>query len=126
MTTVLPEPVAILSATRGRPGLCVVVRRRAGRSRSRRRRSFVGDLGEVDRRLERLDLAEEQRLLALRVGPVLEQARRRCRHADVAAGAPQGDPLADAVDAFVLFDAVLRPLRLERSCCPFFWAARSA
>ena len=73
ITTVLPEPVAILKAMRGRPGFDVSLASRA-RSRSRRRRTSWRDLGEVDRRFERLDLAEEELLLALGVGPVVESA----------------------------------------------------
>jgi len=62
MTTVFPEPVAILKANAVEPGFLAWF-------------SFVepvlypglraaGDLGQKDGRLERLDLAEEERLLA--------------------------------------------------------------
>ena len=72
-----------------------------------------GHLGEVDRRLERLDLAEEEASLPALVRPVVQQAARGRGHADVAALAPARDPLADAVDEGVLLDAVLDPLGLE-------------
>jgi len=59
MTTVLPEPVAIFNAVRGRPELCTAF------ASSRRRRQSVpdhrpspGDLGQEDRRLGSLILAD--------------------------------------------------------------------
>ena len=71
MTTVLPEPVAILNAVRGRPSL-----RRAFSCADDVERLGVtdplGGLGQVDRRLDGLDLAEEQAPLA-----VLRHASRR-------------------------------------------------
>ena len=59
MTTVLPEPVAILNAMRGRPGFDVVVRL-AQLVLDPGVAVLPGDLGDVDGGFERLDLAEEQ------------------------------------------------------------------
>src|SRR3712207_8791658 len=39
-----------------------------------------GDLGEVDRRLQRLDLAEEELLVPVRIRPVIEQPGRSEEH----------------------------------------------
>ena len=64
MTTVLPEPVAILNARRGRPSL-----RRAFSARITLSALVspmrLGRLGQVDRRLGGLDLAEEEPALAV-------------------------------------------------------------
>ena len=72
MTTVLPVPVAILSAMREGRGLSVSLASRSvvldpGVA------VLLGDLGDVDGGLQRLDLAEEELLLALGVGPVFQQ-----------------------------------------------------
>lgn len=74
---------------------------------------FPPDLRDVDRRLERFDLAEEQWLLARRVCPVLEEPRRRRGHTRVAATAPDAHPLPDLVDETVLLEPILGPLCLE-------------
>ena len=64
ITTVLPVPVAIFRPTRGRPALCSALT-------GSRRRAVVGravppgDLGQEDRCLGRLALAEEDRILAV-------------------------------------------------------------
>ena len=94
MTTVLPEPVAILNAMRGRPGFDVSLASRSvvldpGVA------VLLGDFGDVDGGFEGFDLAEEELLLAVGVGPVLEQARGGRRDADVAALAPERDAAAD-------------------------------
>ena len=72
MTTVLPLPVAILHATRNsvvpaaaQASLQVVEDPVVAR--------LLRDLGEVDERFERLDLAEEQPALAVLPRPVFEQ-----------------------------------------------------
>lgn len=70
-------------------------------------------LADVDRRLDGLDLAEEELALAARVGPVVEQSPGGRGDARVAALPPDRHPLADAVDRGVLLDAVRRPLGLE-------------
>ena len=80
MTTVLPEPVAILIGDAVQAGVGLVVLRaelvldpgHAGLGR---------DLGEEDRRLERLDLAEEQAPFAVRRTPVIEQQAGGLGHA---------------------------------------------
>lgn len=72
-----------------------------------------GDLREVDGGFERFDLAEEQLLLAVGVGPIGEQACRGRRHADMAPLSPQGDAVTDLVDELVFLDPVLRPLGVE-------------
>ena len=74
ITTVLPEPVAILKRHAGQI--------RGWRARSASRISFsiqvspyfVGDLGDVDGRLQRFDLAEEE--LCSRSGLVQYASRR--------------------------------------------------
>ena len=121
MTTVLPAPVAILSAMRGRPGLD------ASFASSQLVRDpgvavLAGDLGEVDGRLQRLDLAEEERRFS-RSGSVQysSRRRRRWRDAGVAALAPEVDPPADLVDEPVLFDAVVGPLGVEGELLLFFF-----
>ncbi len=97
MTTVLPLPVAIFSATRGRPSLCVGV---LGLEPAAEVGLAVppGDLGQEDRRLGGLALAEQHPVLAGGVGPVLEQLAGDRRDAGVAAGPPQLDLAADVVD----------------------------
>ena len=64
ITTVLPVPVAILSPTRGRPSLwsCVLGLEPAAVVGGA---VPTGDLGEEDRRLGRLALAEEHRVVAV-------------------------------------------------------------
>ena len=62
----------------------------------------AGDLGQEDGRLERLDLAEEERLLARGVVPVVEEIARDGRDAAVVGAAPGGDVLADPVDEVVV------------------------
>ena len=72
MTTVLPEPVAILKARRGRPSL-----RRAFSAADDVERlgvaDLLGGLGQVDRGLGGLELAEEEAALAVLGAPVREQ-----------------------------------------------------
>ena len=77
-------PVAILKAMRGRPGLDVVVGL-AERVLDPGVAVLLGDLGEVDGGFQGLDLAEEELLLAVGVGPVGEQPGGGRRDADVAA-----------------------------------------
>ena len=113
MTTVLPVPVAILNAMRGRPGFDVSFAV-AQRVLDPGVAVLPGDLGDVDGGFERFDLAEEELLLAVGIGPVVEQARGRRRDADVAALAPERDAATDVVDELVLFDAVLGPLGVEQ------------
>ena len=105
ITTVLPEPVAIFSAT---PVQAVVVLGvRVGK--------VVADpdvagarrhLGQVDRRLRGLALAEQHPVLPLRVRPVLQQPACRRRDVAVARVAPDRDVLADPVDQIVALDLV--------------------
>ena len=92
MTTVLPDPVAILSASRDRPALYASAPRRRAGSSIHASPTFVADLGEVDRRLERLDLAEEQLPFPVLVGPVLEQPARGRRHVRASRPAASGPP----------------------------------
>lgn len=112
MTTVLPVPVAILWAMRNTPGFGVVghlaeVVLDPGVT------LLPGHLSDVDGRLQRLDLPEEQRPLAGRIGPVLEQATSGRRDARPAGVAPATDAVAHLVDELALLDPVGRPLRLE-------------
>ena len=112
MTTVLPEPVAILNADARQAGIGRVVGL-AERVLDPGVAVFLGDLGDVDGGFEGFDLAEEEFSLAVGIGPVRKQAGGGRRHADVAALAPQRDAAADVVDELVLFDAVLCPLGVE-------------
>ena len=84
MTTVLPEPVAILKASRGRPSL-----RRAFSARMTLRALvspiFSAASVEVDRRLGGLDLAEEEASVAVLGAPVGEEV---LRDAPSCAGSP--------------------------------------
>ena len=72
------------------PGVAVLLRR----------------LGEVDRGLGGLPLGEQDRVVALRVGPVLEQAARGGRDVRVALLAPDINAVPDLVDEVVLPDLV--------------------
>ena len=109
MTTVLPEPVAILNAVRGQARVRRIVRL-AELVLDPGVAVLPSDLGDVDGGFEGLDLAEEQLLLAFGIGPVLEQARRRRRDTDVATLAPHRNPSADVIDESVFLDAVLSPV----------------
>ena len=91
ITIVLPVPVAILSADAGQAGVVLGVERlEAG--------AEVGlavpprHLGQVDRRLGRLALAEQHPVLASGVGPVEQQLAGHRGDAVVVAGPPQLDP----------------------------------
>ena len=100
MTTVLPEPVAILNAMRGSPPLCCWFScaddvERLGVA------DLLGGLGQVDRGLGRLDLAEEEAALAFLGAPVVEQVARRRRDVRVLLRPPACDRLADLVDDLV-------------------------
>ena len=70
---------------------------------------LAGHFGDVDRRFQRLDLAEKKPQIAAGVCPVLQQTAGGGGNAQVAAPAPRGYPAPDAVDELVLLDAVLRP-----------------
>ena len=76
-------------------------------------RALRDALGEVDRRLDRLDLAEEEAAVAVAPLPVLEQAARRARDARVVAPAPVADGRAHLVDVVVLAQPVVGPLGAE-------------
>ncbi len=88
MTTVLPDPVAILKAMRGRPGFEVSFASRSvvldpGVA------VLLGDLGDVDGGLEGFDLAEEQLLLAVGVvSSIASKPGGGRRYADVSAFPP--------------------------------------
>lgn len=59
------------------------------------------DLGDVDRRLERFDLTEEQAPLAIGLGPVLEQFASCPGDPGVTTRTPDRDPRAHLVDELV-------------------------
>ena len=72
MTTVLPEPVAIFIAMRVSPGFDRVV----GLAKPVLDpvvADLLGGFGQVDERLQGLDLAEEELVLPVGVGPVLQE-----------------------------------------------------
>ena len=91
MTVVLPDPVAILQAYR---------RKRAAELRRHvdALEQIASRLVQEDDRLDRLDLGEEERLLAPLAPPVLEQLERRPRRARIPLLPPRLQPLADEVD----------------------------
>ena len=74
MTTVLPDPVAILRASRGKPGFEVSFASRTSFS-IQASPNFLATSVMIDDGFEGLDLAEEQLAFALGVGPVAEQGR---------------------------------------------------
>jgi hypothetical protein len=74
---------------------------------------FSGGLGQIDDRLECLDLAKEELVLAVRVGPVLEKLARDLRSALVFAFAPVLDLFANPVDLVVWLNPVLGSLSAE-------------
>jgi hypothetical protein len=74
---------------------------------------FVGHLGDVDGRLQRFNLAEEELAFTLRIVPVIQQQAGGLCNALVAAGAPCGYPGADSVDEGVLLNPILGPFRVE-------------
>jgi hypothetical protein len=100
MTTVLPDPVAILKAVRGRPSL------RSAFSARMTLRAFrvahaLGRLGQVDGRLRGLDLAEEEAPLTVVRAPVFEEVAGDGGDVRVALEPPTTDGLADLVDDLV-------------------------
>ena len=74
---------------------------------------LLGGLGQEDERLQGFNLAEEELVLAVRVGPVLQELAGDLSDASVFPFAPQLDPLPDAVDVVVGLDAVLGPFRVK-------------
>ena len=80
------------------------------------------DLGEEDRRLGRLALREDDAVLAIRVGPVLEQLAGDRRDVRVPLLAPEVDPLADVVDELVLLIRSSVHSAKSSSCLPLFRA----
>lgn len=72
-------------------------------------------LGQIDRRLGGLPLAEQHRSSRLPVGarPVLQQLAAHRRHPRVAAVAPQLHPLADIVDQRVLLATLAGDVEVE-------------
>ena len=67
------------------------------------------DFCQEDGCLERLDLAEEERLLAGRIVPVVEEVARYRSDAAVVGASPGRDMLADAVDEVVVPDFFFAP-----------------
>ena len=116
MTVVLPAPVASLSARRSRPGFaCSLAAARWSRKRAALVAETRRDLGQPDRGLRRLDLAEEGPGVAEAVSPpVLQEPGRLGRHpppAGVRYRTPRIDPAPQLVDD--LHQLVLLPLRLQ-------------
>jgi len=73
----------------------------------------LGGLREVDGRLQGLDLAEEQLAVAVRVGPILQEARSCPGDAGVVPLAPESHSATDLIDELVLLDPVLGPFGVE-------------
>jgi len=112
MTTVLPEPVAILKAIRGQAGVGLFVRL-AKLILNPGIAVLLGYLGDVDGRLQGFNLTEKKLALAFRLGPILQELACRRRYAEISTVAPHANALADVVDELVFFDAVLCPLGVE-------------
>ena len=93
MRTVLPEPGGHLEGE-PRQAAVVVGVLLADDVERLRVADLLGGLGQVDRRLGRLELAEEEAPLAVLVAPVVEQVARRRRDVRVvlerASGRPPG------------------------------------
>ena len=103
MTVVLPAPVASFSASRANSGFASsFALSRCSRKRRPAIPSVGRDLDQPDRRLHRLDLAEEGAdIVESMVTPVLQQARRLRRHPPltrIRQCPPAIDGIADAVD----------------------------
>ena len=81
-------------------------------------------LCEVDRRLDGLDLAEEEPAVAIAPLPVLQQAARRARDARVVAPAPVAHGGAHLVDVVVLPPPVVGPLGAELELLAFLLGLR--
>jgi hypothetical protein len=75
---------------------------------------LASDLGDIHRRLKRLNLAEEELVFPLGIRPVLKQAQCRGRDAEIPTLSPEVDAATNPVDVLVLLDPVLRPLRCQR------------
>ena len=117
-------PVAILKAMRERPGWRVSLASRSLFSIQDCSPILPAHLGDVDRRFQRLDLAEEEPAVAVGPLPVLEQAARGAGDARVAALAPVADARADLVDeSFSRMRSSVHSVP-NSSCLPFFlgWA----
>jgi hypothetical protein len=70
-------------------------------------------LAQVDERFQGLDLAEEELVLPVGVGPVLQELPRDLGNPLVFPFPPVLDPFPDAVDLVIRLDAVLRPFRVK-------------
>ena len=112
MTTVLPDPVAIFIAMRLSPGFDAVVGV-AEPVLDPVVADLLGGLGQIDERFQGLDLAEEELVLPVGVGPVLQELARDLGNALIFPFPPVLDPFPDAVDLVVGLDAVLCPLRVK-------------
>src|SRR4051812_40678244 len=75
--------------------------------------STKASLGQVDGGFGGLALREQDAVLSLLIGPILEQAAGRRCHMRVAAAAPQLHATADVVDEIIGLDAIERPLVVE-------------
>ena len=87
ITTVLPVPVAILNAMRGRPGFDASLAARWSFS-IQASPYFFAYFGDVDGGFEGFVLAEEQLPFAAWIGPVRNQPGSGRRDTDIAALAP--------------------------------------
>ena len=74
---------------------------------------FTGYFGQVNSGFQGFDLAKEQAVFALRVGPVFQKSPGDAGNALVFAFAPDDQALAHPVDEFILFDAVGGPFGFE-------------
>jgi hypothetical protein len=112
MTTVLPEPVAIFIAMRVSPGFDAAL---TSPSQVLIQLSPIFSAASVreDERLQGFNLAEEELVLPVRGGPVLQELASNLGDASVFPFPPKLDPLPDAVDVVVGLDAVLGPLRVK-------------
>ena len=112
MTTVLPEPVAIFDRDASEPRVRSVV----GFSEPVLDpvvADLLGGFGQIDEGLQGFDLAEEELVLPVGVGPVLQELAGDLSDSLVSPFPPVLDLFPDAVDLVVRLDAVLGPFRVE-------------
>src|SRR5262249_18774850 len=83
---------------------------------------FFGDFRNIYGRFEGFDLTEEEPLFPASIGPIFQQPCRGRRYSDMATVSPLADTATNIVDQLVLFNSILRPLRVQDALlCPLFF-----
>ena len=83
-----------------------------------------GCFGQVDQGLQGFDLAEEELVLPVGVGPVLQELAGDLSHSLILPFPPVLDPFPDAVDVVVGLDAILCPFRVKLELLAFLLGGR--